>query len=134
MAPDAPLWQIALVSAGSGLVAVIFRELGNKIAPIKVATNFVMYTILLWMILMTVDLFIAIVRGTLSSSPDRPMWSLLGAAGVLTLIGQFLSARRRSKRNSAAIIEQKLPAREHLPTPKSQAALPYGQRRRLARR
>jgi hypothetical protein len=133
MAPDAPLWEIALVSAGSGLIAVSMRQLSNR-PSLKLVVDFVMFTILLWMILMTADIIVAAMRHTLLSSPDRPMWSLLGIAAILTLTGQFLSARRKSQRNSGAIMERKLPAPKHSPMPKSRAALPYAQQKRLARR
>lgn len=133
MAPDAPLWQIAMVSGGAGLIAITLRKLSER-PLLKFVVDFVMYTILLWVILMTADIIVAAMRHTLLSSPDRPMWSVLGIAAILTLTGQFLSARRKSKRNSAALMELMLPAPEHSPAPKSRAALPYEQRKRLARR
>lgn len=133
MAPDAPVLQIALVSAGAGLIAISLRKLSER-PLLKVAINFLMFTILLWMILMAGDILVAAMRGTLLSSPDRPMWSLLGIAGVLTLTGQFLGALRRSKRNSGVLIQLKPIAPEHSLAPKSPAALPHERQKQLARR
>jgi hypothetical protein len=130
MSPDAPIWQIALVAAGSGLIAMAMRELSKR--PLfKRAVNFLMFTILLWMILMTVDLVVAVMRGTLLTSPDRPMWSLLALAGVVTLAGQSLIAWRKSKRRAEPIIEPSLPGPGHSLVPKSQAVLPYEQQKKL---
>ena len=132
MAPDAPVLQIALVSAGAGFIAITLRALSER-TLFKGAVNFLMFTILLWMLLMTGDFLVAAVRGTLLSSSDRPMWSLLVIAGILTLTWQFFSALRSSKRKSAALIEQ-LPLLEHSLEPTSRAALPPEQQKQLARR
>jgi hypothetical protein len=132
MAPDAPMWQIAMVSIGAGIVAISLRKLSER-PLLKVIFNFLMITILLWVALMAADICVAAIRGTLLSPLDRPIWILLGTAGVLTLTGQSFSAWRISKRKSATLIEQKLLATEHSLAPKSQGASPHGRRKQLVR-
>jgi hypothetical protein len=127
------MWQVALVAASSGLIAVALRKL-SKQAFLKVAINFLMVTILIWLVLMAADICVAAFRGTLLPSREPPMLALLGVAGILSLIGQLFRVLRGYKRQSAAVIDRKPPALEPTPNQKSQRPLSYEPQKRLIQR
>jgi 4-amino-4-deoxy-L-arabinose transferase-like glycosyltransferase len=96
MAPGAPLWQLAVVAAGAGGIGATLKHLSRRNAALKASINFVMFTILIWQVLLMGYVIYAVGQRALSPSNDPPMWRTLVFAAILTLTAQSLLALRRS--------------------------------------
>jgi hypothetical protein len=114
MAPDAPLWQIVIVAAGTCVIGATLKRLSNRNA-FKTPINFVMFTILIWQVFLMAYVIYAAGQHALSSFDDLPIWLMLAFAAILTLTGQLLLAlRRRFKQNGRTphLLSNRLPSND----------------------
>jgi hypothetical protein len=115
MAPSAPLWQLAVVAAGAGGIGATLKHLSRRNAAFKASINFVMFTILIWQLLLMVYVIYAAGQRALSPSNDPPMWPMLVFAAILTLTGQLLLGLRRGfKQDDCAprLLTYRLPSKD----------------------
>jgi hypothetical protein len=130
MAPDASLWQLALVSAGSGLIAVTLRHFSKR-PRVKVVIDTGMATLLVWQGCMIAYLCYHATQGDLLSI-DLPMLRLFLIAAGGTICFRFLLLGARHIRTAPMgmhIVEPECPL-----VPMSPGELPSEQRKQLARR
>lgn len=82
MAPGAPLWQIAVVTASSGLLVIGLKEIGRRHRGAKIAIDFTMAWIAVWGTLYAISIF-----GVIPS--DGWILGVTSAAITSTLMGLY---------------------------------------------